>query len=414
MSLSYDVLPVTLITGFLGSGKSTLLSDMLHGEAAHDTAILVNEFGEVGLDHLLIGAIDTQTVLLDNGCVCCSIRGELKDALASLFSRRARGEVPAFMRVVIETTGLATPAPIMATVLADPLVRCHYRLDATVTVVDAACAAGQHERYPEWLAQVTAADQIVISKTDLVDEAALAGVGAALAAVNPAATQWVRHGRTRLRVWPDHTGDDEGLPLIDALLRPVSTIDVIERLGRGAVNRFALHGAAQIDRSPDAEPAVRDGSRPCVPKLIAEGPAGDTRAVHATAETTRTDGARFGLMHRTGVPEASGNVGAFAIEIAAPLDWSVFTLWFTLLLNRHGDKILRVKGLLSIAGSDRPAVIHAVQHLVHPVLHLDAWPEGAGALSRRSRIVFITDGLERETVEASYARCVMHLEQDRL
>src|ERR1700745_3846410 len=105
MNLAYDIIPVTLVTGFVGRGKSTLLADVLTGEAARDTAVLVNEFGEIGLDHLLMGEVDAQTVLLENGCVCCSIRGELKDALAALFSKRARGDVPAFSRVVIETTG---------------------------------------------------------------------------------------------------------------------------------------------------------------------------------------------------------------------------------------------------------------------------------------------------------------------
>src|SRR5258705_9643050 len=149
MSLAYDVIPVTVVTGFLGSGKSTLLADVLKGDAACDTAVLVNEFGEVGLDHLLIGEVNAQTVLLDNGCVCCAIRGELKDALATLFSQRARGEVPPFSRVVLETTGLATPAPIIATLLADPIVSSHYMLNSTVTVVDAINAAEQHARYPE-------------------------------------------------------------------------------------------------------------------------------------------------------------------------------------------------------------------------------------------------------------------------
>ena len=148
MSLAYDVIPVTIVTGFLGSGKSTLLADVLKGEAARDTAVLVNEFGEVGLDHLLIGEVDAQTVLLDNGCVCCAIRGELKDALAALFSRRARGEVPPFSRVVLETTGLATPAPIVATLLGDRIVSSHYSIAAIVTVVDAVNAGQQRMRHP--------------------------------------------------------------------------------------------------------------------------------------------------------------------------------------------------------------------------------------------------------------------------
>ena len=352
MSLAYDILPLTLVTGFLGSGKSTLLADVLQGDAARDTAVLVNEFGDVGLDHLLIGEVDARTVLLDNGCVCCSIRGELKEALATLFSQRARGEVPPFTRVVLETTGLATPAPIIATLLADPVIRSHYALNATVTVVDAVNAAQQHARYPEWLAQVTAADRLLISKPDLVDEAHLIELAGTLAMLNPAAQILTRGDVATAQ----GIGSHAGRALLDLLFASASSLDVIGRLGR-------------------AERLARDGSGP--------------------------------LAHRGERAEETAVIESFCMRIDAPIDWQMFTIWFTMLLNRHGDKILRVKGLLCIAGSDQPAVLHAVQHLVHPVLHLDAWPDEA----RESRLVFITEGLRRDAIEASYARFRHHLEE---
>ncbi|AMH43716.1 MULTISPECIES: CobW family GTP-binding protein [Burkholderiaceae] len=352
MSLAYDILPLTLVTGFLGSGKSTLLADVLQGDAARDTAVLVNEFGDVGLDHLLIGEVDARTVLLDNGCVCCSIRGELKDALATLFSQRARGDVPPFSRVVLETTGLATPAPIIATLLADPVIRSHYALNATITVVDAVNAHEQHARYPEWLAQVTAADRLLISKPDLVDELRLTELARMLTALNPAADVLIRGDAATAQGVDGH----DGRALLDILFASASSIDLIGRIG-GAQRRVAVKGA---------------------------------------------------LAHRG---EQASTIQSFCMQVDIPLDWQVFTLWFTMLLNRHGDKILRVKGLLCIADSDRPAVLHAVQHLVHPVLHLDAWPPAGEGPRRCSRLVFITESLGRDAIEASYARFQHHLEE---
>jgi len=366
MSLTYDILPLTLVTGFLGSGKSTLLADVLRGDAARDTAVLVNEFGDVGLDHLLIGEVDARTVLLDNGCICCSIRGELKDALATLFSQRARGEVPPFTRVVLESTGLATPAPIVATLLADPVIRSHYALNATITVVDAVNAAEQQARHPEWLAQVTAADRLLISKPDLVDETRLTDLAASLAALNPAAEILIRRDVSSAKGINRHTGR----ALLDMLFASASSIDLIGRIGRA--QRLANEANDENDDLTTNGPLAHRGER------------------YSTS---------------------AASIQSFCMRIDAPIDWQVFTLWFTMLLNRHGDKILRVKGLLSIAGSDQPAVLHAVQHLVHPVLHLDAWPSASSDPGRRSQLVFITEGLSRDAIETSYARFQHHLEE---
>jgi G3E family GTPase len=255
--------------------------------------------------------------------------------------------------VVLETTGLATPAPIIATLLADPVIRSHYALNATITVVDAVNAHEQHTRYPEWLAQVTAADRLLISKPDLVDEPRITELRRLLTALNPAADVLIRGDIANAH----DMNDDGGRPLLDMLFASASSIDLIGRIG-GAQRRAAAKG---------------------------------------------------GLLAHRG--EQASTIQSFCMQIDAPLHWQVFTLWFTMLLNRHGDKILRVKGLLSIAGSDRPAVLHAVQHLVHPVLHLDAWPETDEGAQRCSRIVFIAEGLQRDAIDASYARFQHHLEE---
>ncbi|KVE34303.1 CobW family GTP-binding protein [Burkholderia sp. TSV86] len=350
MSLAYDIIPVTIVMGFLGSGKSTLLADVLKGDAARDTAVLINEFGEVGLDHLLVGEVDAQTVLLDNGCVCCAIRGELKEALASLFSRRARGEVPAFSHVVLETTGLATPAPIVATLLGDRVVSSHFSIGAIVTVVDAVNAGQQHARHPEWLSQVTAADRIVITKADLVDDAALDVLLQTLEQLNPAA-------RIERR-----TSLDGASLVLGQAENAKGFSDFVRRIGmRGNNAGMAANPLARLNASP---------------------------------------------AHR----EVLASLEAFCIEFDEPLEWPIFTLWLTLLLNRHGDNILRVKGILVLADAAQPVVVHAVHHLVHPILHLDALPGEDAHKKQHSRLVFIAKGLVRDAVVDSYRRLCRHLQ----
>jgi G3E family GTPase len=173
-------IPVALVTGFLGSGKTTLVSRLLQHPDMGETAVIVNELGEIGIDHHLLRRVDERTVLLPSGCLCCALRGDLADELRDLLARRDAGEIPHFERVVVETTGLASPAPIVATLLSEPLVKHQYRLEAVVTTVDA-----QHGlRHDESVSQAAAADRLVVTKTDLADPAP---VTARLRRLNPAA-----------------------------------------------------------------------------------------------------------------------------------------------------------------------------------------------------------------------------------
>jgi G3E family GTPase len=175
--------PVTLVTGFLGSGKTTLLAALLRRPELSETAVIVNELGEVGLDHHLLRRVDERTVLLSSGCVCCTLRGDLSDELRDLLDRSDAGEIPPFRRVVVETTGIADPTPIVNTLLTDPFVPHHYELDAVVATVD-----GQHGLCgPESVKQVAAADVLVLTKPDLADEDGLGGLERELAAINPVA-----------------------------------------------------------------------------------------------------------------------------------------------------------------------------------------------------------------------------------
>ena len=181
------LIPVNLITGFLGSGKTTLLNRLLKAPALANTAVLVNEFGAVGLDHLLLEPVDGETVILQSGCICCTIRGELAEAMRTLLSKRERGLVPRFTRLAIETTGLADPAPIVSTLIAEPVLRHHVRLGAIITTVDAVNGFRHLEDNPEAVKQVAVADRIVVTKTDLADPDAVQQLEAALRRLNPAA-----------------------------------------------------------------------------------------------------------------------------------------------------------------------------------------------------------------------------------
>ena len=179
-----DLTPVNIITGFLGSGKTTLLQRLLRSPELSDIAVLVNEFGEVGLDHHLLQGVAESTLLLENGCLCCAVRGDLQKALRDLLSQRTRGQVPHFRRVVVETSGLADPAPIAYTLLSEAVLRHHFRLSGIVTTVDAVNGAAQLGAFVEAVKQVSMADRLVVTKTDLSDEPSLRALRAQLRALN--------------------------------------------------------------------------------------------------------------------------------------------------------------------------------------------------------------------------------------
>lgn len=305
--------PVYVITGFLGSGKTTLLARLLADPALADTAVLINEFGEVGLDHHLLERVDETMVLLASGCLCCTIRGELSDAIRRLLSQRERGLVPPFRRLVIETTGLADPLPVITTIAADPVLRHHFRLGAVITTVDAVNGANQLARQPESVKQVAVADRLVLTKTDLTDPDGADAAVRALRAINPDAP----------------------------LLRSADdTIDARELLSDGSVLAVSAVGRMR-----------------CLPV--------DSRAGGPSPSPHGSDPAPHG-----------DAVEAFSLLVDHPLDWTSFGLWLSMLLHRHGGAVLRVKGILNVEGSEAPVAIHGVQQLVHVPKHLKAWPDG--------------------------------------
>jgi G3E family GTPase len=330
-----DFTPVNLITGFLGSGKTTLLQRLLADPTLSDTAVLINEFGEVGLDHHLLERIDERMVLLQSGCLCCTIRGDLAEAMRDLHSRRTRGALPPFRRLAIESTGLADPFPVLTTVYADPVLKHHFRLGNVITTVDAVNGAAQLGRYAESVKQVAVADRIVVTKTDIADPADAASVTARIRAINPVA------------------------PLLRAA---EDALDADMLLARDAFDLSLKSEAARTWFAAELASEVHNHD-------------------HEHHDPNRHD----------------LNIRSFALTFDRPLDWTAFGVWLTMLLNRHGEKILRVKGILAVEGSEVPVAIHGVQHLVHPPVHMRAWPDA----DRRSRIVFIVQNLDRAVIERS-------------
>jgi G3E family GTPase len=315
--------PVNLLTGILGSGKTTLLRRLLANPQLAGTAVLINEFGEVGLDHHLVERIDDTVMLLRSGCLCCTIRGELAQAIRDLLARREHGLVPPFGRLVVESTGLADPFPILSTLKADPVLRHHVRAGAVITTVDAVNGLSQLENYTESIRQVAVADRLVLTKTDLADEVTVAGLLAQIRRINPDA------------------------PLIRSGERDLDARDLLDRGGTAAGFRNLL----SCDDAHDGMPTNSHGN----------------------------------------------SIRSFVVTVDEPIDWTAFGVWLTMLLNRHGDKVLRVKGILNLAGETAPVAIHGVQYLVHNPVHLAAWPD----TDRRSRVVFIVDGLDPNLIRRS-------------
>jgi G3E family GTPase len=332
-------LPVSLITGFLGSGKTTLLNKLLRHDGMGDSAVIINEFGEVGLDHLLVQAIDGEVAVLASGCVCCTLRSDLEQTLRDLLVKRDRGEVPAFSRILVETTGLADPAPIVQLLLNNPLVSHFVRLDAVVTTVDAVNGLMHLDRQEESVKQAAVADRIVITKTDIAADSDVAELRRRLTRLNPAALQ--------LETAPGRALDP------DLLL----TRDLYDLDGR----------AEEVRRWIAVESEAMGGAAP--------------------------------HHHHVDVNRHDARIHAFCLRFERPLDWTAFGVWLTMLLHRHGSDVLRVKGLLNVPASRGPVVVHGVQHLVHAPDHLPEWPDG----DHSSRIVFIVRGLSRDAIERSLA-----------
>jgi G3E family GTPase len=340
--------PVSVITGYLGSGKTTLLNDLLRQPAMADTAVVINEFGEVAIDHLLVETSLENAVVLQSGCICCTVRGDLVDTLTDLEQKRVRGLIPPFSRVLVETTGLADPAPILQTLATEPVLAPIACAGSIITTVDAVNGVEQIRRFPEPVAQIALADTVVITKTDIADAAAIAGVRAAIARINPTAhVITARFGRVDA----------------DVLLETRTGVPAGERW-MADVAADATHIHQGHDHDHDAH-EVGHGH-------------------HHGSDPTRHD----------------HGIRATSIVWTAPLPWAAVSAWLRSLLSLRGSDVLRLKGVIDVDGVDSPVAVHAIHHLLHPPMRLGAWPAGP----RISRIVVIGRGLDPVQVTDSFER----------
>ena len=335
---------VSLLTGFLGSGKTTLLNRLLQCGDMSETAVLVNEFGDIGIDHALVEAVDDSMITLTTGCLCCAAQGDLSRALREMFIKRVKGEVPCFRRVLIETTGLADPAPILHTLLNDPIVANRYQLDGVVTTIDAVHGLGQLDRHPESCKQAAVADRIVMTKTDLAEAARMDALEARLEAINP------------------------GAPVIRAV--------------QGDVAPEQLFGCGLYD------PATKTFD---VQNWLHEE-AFQKREAH-----DHDHGHAHGRPDTHGSDRHDDEIEAFCLVRQEPIEWPAFVAWMQTLISHRGENLLRIKGIVNITGEDQPIAVHGVQHVLYPPVRLPRWPNN----DRRSRVVFITRGLERRIIEHS-------------
>jgi G3E family GTPase len=332
-----SLIPVTLLTGFLGSGKTTVLNHVLKQPGMAATAVIVNEFGEIGLDHLLVERSSEDVMLLNSGCLCCMVRSDIVDTLTNLFVDRVKGKIPFFGRVVIETTGLADPAPILHTLMTEPIVAARYTLDGVVTTVDTINGSGTLDRQPEAVKQAAVADRLLLTKTDLAAPAARQAFEMRLGALNPGAT-----------------------------LIPVA---------RGAVDPALLFNLGFFDpatKSVDVQRWLRD-------EALEDG--------HEHQHDGHLDPNRH-----------DDRISTFCITRERPISWAVLSGWLDGLATMRGDDLLRLKAIVAVKENpDGPVVLHGVQHLFHPPVVLPRWPSE----DRRTRMVFITRDLPREAIEGT-------------
>lgn len=313
------MIPIHIITGFLGSGKTTFIKKLLLSEQGHQTIVLINELGEIGIDNLLVQTIHENTYLLPSGCMCCTVLTDLKETLLSVLKARNNKEIPFFDRIVIETTGMANPASVIKTIQQDTHLKGSFIVHGLSTIVDAENGILQSKIHPEWAAQIIAAQQVLLSKTDRVNKQTLTSIQQEI-----------------LKLYPDIN------------LANVNEINSINELFKSNVEKVKL-----------------------------------------------TSSMRFFNQHEK---QKHQKVQSFVIEYEEKIDWMKIGIWLSLLLKKHGEKILRIKGFLHLNDTDQPILIQGVQHCLYPPEHLLEWPW----LDEYSRLVFIVRDIEIELLKKSF------------
>ncbi|MDX2156730.1 MAG: GTP-binding protein [Hyphomicrobiaceae bacterium] len=366
-----DTIPLTVLTGFLGSGKTTLLKRLLDDPAMAGTGVIINEFGEVGIDDTLVEKIDDDAVLLPSGCVCCEVRGDLVEALERMHTRSLWGDIPKISRVVLETTGLADPAPIMHTIMTEERVYRIYQLDGVVTTVDGEHGLSQLDHQFEPAKQIAVADRIILTKTDLAAEDAVRRLEGRVRALNRAA------------------------PILRAVKGDVAPAELI---GLGA-HEPVLKGTdietwlAAGRFEPAHEGHAHDHT--CAPDCGHHHHGhGHDHHGHSHAHACSGEACDHPDHHH----EHLHGIQSFCLTFAEPLEGPEMSNALSLLGQLYGQKLLRVKGILNIKDQSRPFVVHGVQHIFYPPDTLKSWKGD----DRRSRIVFITKDLPETTVRRHF------------
>jgi len=355
-----DRVPVTLLTGFLGAGKTTLLNHLIRDPDAGRIAVVMNEFGDVGLDHDLIEEATEETVLMQSGCLCCSIRGDLAKTMASLMARRKRGEL-AFDRVVIETTGIADPGPIHHTLIVDDLIAPHYRMDGIVTLADAANGPRTLDAQFEAVNQVAMADLLVITKTDLVSTSQLDRLTDRLHGINSTARVVLGD---QGRIAPG------SLFNLTAMREGVTSDELSDWLGVSSSKPDPLAGLSGLaPKTPAAQPMASLGA-------------------HAHHDS---------------------RIGSASIEVAEPIPADVFDFWLDTLIALKGPDILRIKGIVHVEGIDWPFVFHGVQHIFDAPVPLKSW----SGKDTTSRVVVIARDIDKSDLRGSLETLRMRPQETR-
>ena len=345
-------IPVNIITGFLGSGKTTLLNHWVNSPELKDTLVLINEFGDVGLDHELVESVDSSVVLLQSGCICCSLQGALVDSLATNLIKAQRGEIPQFKRVIIETTGLADPSGVISTLCGDDFLLDHYYHDGTITVLDGMYVREQLKNQYEAVKQIALADLIIVSKTDLIDSDEVDAIYEIAQKINPSA---------------------KILPAIKGNLSPKVIFDIGPYKNANQAYDHKVTSWLNI-KAPNIASSIRPATVTSTvgvakPKIIAHS-----------------------------------NIDSFALEYDEPLEPLSLLAAISSVQEQYGDSILRIKGILDLKDQDKPIVIHGVLGNLYPLSELRDWPVDG----KKSQLVFICRATVLEQIKHMFNEIMLN------